>query len=225
MLKELGKRLKRFFHSTTHIWLFSALTLNLTVYNCTRIFNKNLYHYDMTVDADAVFPLLPWTIIIYLGCYLFWVANYACACLQDDAREAKKFLISEISAKVVCCICFLAIPTTMTRPEVPGSDFWSAATRWLYDFDPADNLFPSIHCLTSWFCVIAVRKLKGIPLWYKLLSVLMALAVCLSTLTMKQHVLADVFSGVFLAEGSYQITRLIFKLRSRSKKSGETTRS
>ena len=65
-------------------------------------------------------------------------------------------------------------------------------------------------------CVnLPVRSQKAIPLWYKLLSVLMALAVCLSTLTMRQHVLADVFSGVLLAEVSYQLTALVFRLRSR----------
>ena len=29
--------------------------------------------------------------------------------------------------------------------------------RFLYQVDAADNLFPSIHCLTSWFCYIGIR--------------------------------------------------------------------
>ncbi len=74
---------------------------------------------------------------------------------------------------------------------------------WLYSMDPANNLFPSIHCLTSWFCVIAIRKQKRIPTWYQVLSVIIALAICISTLTTKQHVVVDVFAGVFLAEFSY----------------------
>lgn len=62
---------------------------------------------------------------------------------------------------------------------------------------------PSIHCLTSWFCFIAVRENKSVFRWYKVLFVLLALSVCISTLTIKQHVLIDVISGVVLAEGSY----------------------
>ncbi len=74
---------------------------------------------------------------------------------------------------------------------------------WLYRTDAADNLFPSIHCLTSWFCFIAVRENKKIPGWYKTVSILLALSVCVSTLTTKQHVLIDVVVGIVLAEGSY----------------------
>lgn len=74
---------------------------------------------------------------------------------------------------------------------------------WLYRNDQANNLFPSIHCLTSWFCVIAIRKQKHIPSWYQILSVLIAISICLSTLTTKQHVVVDTFAGVFLAEFAY----------------------
>ena len=75
--------------------------------------------------------------------------------------------------------------------------------RLLYRMDAADNLLPSIHCLTSWFCFLAVRKNEKIPVWYKWVSLLIAVSICISTLTTKQHVLIDVFAGVALAELSY----------------------
>ena len=79
--------------------------------------------------------------------------------------------------------------------------------RLLYEVDAADNLFPSIHCLTSWLCVIAVRGNEKIPKWYRAASVLIALSICVSTLTTKQHVIADGIAGVLLAEGSYFLTK------------------
>ncbi|MCR5106802.1 MAG: phosphatase PAP2 family protein, partial [Lachnospiraceae bacterium] len=79
------------------------------------------------------------------------------------------------------------------------------AMVWLYSVDPADNLFPSIHCLSSWICVIAVRTQKRIRKSYKIVSVVMAVLICISTLTTKQHVMVDVIAGVLLAELSYKI--------------------
>ena len=47
---------------------------------------------------------------------------------------------------------FLAIPTTNVRPNIVGNGIWENAMIWLYKIDPANNLFPSIHFLTSWLC-------------------------------------------------------------------------
>lgn len=39
--------------------------------------------------------------------------------------------------------------------------------RFVYAVDAADNLFPSIHCLVSWFCYIGLRGRRDIPVWYR----------------------------------------------------------
>lgn len=75
--------------------------------------------------------------------------------------------------------------------------------RFLYQIDAADNLFPSIHCLVSWLCWIGVRRRLDLPAIYRHFSLAAAVAVCISTMTTRQHVLADVFGGVFLAEFCY----------------------
>ena len=59
---------------------------------------------------------------------------------------------------------------------------------------------------TSWFCYIGIRGKKEIPKGYRIFSCLMAVAVFISTLTTKQHVLYDVVSGMLLAELSYALT-------------------
>ena len=76
---------------------------------------------------------------------------------------------------------------------------------FLYSVDAADNLFPSIHCLVSWFCFIGLRGKKEIPFWYRAFSCFFAILVFLSTLTTKQHVIWDVAGGVLLAEICFYI--------------------
>lgn len=187
-----------------YMWLPLTLTVtcNMIAYFGTRIFTSHWYHHDLTNRFEEQIPLMPWTITIYLGCYIFWVVNYVLGSRQDK-DIAFRFVSADFLAKIVCMIVFLVFPTTNTRPIIEGGTFWSDMMLLLYSADAADNLLPSIHCLTSWFGYIAVRGNPKIPKWYKVFSILFALAVCVSTLTTKQHVIIDAIVGVALAECSY----------------------
>ncbi|MDD6036112.1 MAG: phosphatase PAP2 family protein [Lachnospiraceae bacterium] len=182
--------------------LLLTIVCNTVTYYGTRILMNGRMHYDLTNAFDDRIPLIPWTITIYWGCYVFWIVNYILGCRQKQ-ETAFRFLGADIIAKLVCLFCFLVLPTTNVRPVIEEKTIWDTMMMWLYRIDAADNLFPSIHCLTSWLCFIAVRENNRIPKWYKVTSVLIAVAICISTLTTKQHVLIDVFAGVGLAEVSY----------------------
>lgn len=179
-----------------------TLICNTLTYNGSRLLTAGRFHYDLSCSLDARIPFVPWTVSVYLGCYLFWVINYVIACRQERT-EAFRFLGADLLAKLVCLFCFLIFPTTNTRPVIEGNSIWEELMRLLYRMDAADNLFPSIHCLTSWFCVVATRGNARVPGWYKTFSVLFALSVCVSTLTTKQHVVIDAVAGVALAEIAY----------------------
>ncbi|MDO4323648.1 MAG: phosphatase PAP2 family protein [Lachnospiraceae bacterium] len=184
--------------------LAAELTLNMLVYSGAKLIAGKWYHYNLETSLDRAIPFIPWTVLIYFGCYLFWAANYV-ICVRQGRREAYRFLSADFLAKCICLFFFLGLPTTNIRPEVTGSSIWDEAMRFLYWVDSADNLFPSIHCLTSWMCYIGIRGRKNIPFWYRGFSCLMAAAVFISTLTTKQHVVVDVAGGVLLAEICYWI--------------------
>ena len=184
--------------------LVIALIFNTIAYNGTRIITTSKYHYDITSPIDNLIPIIPATIIIYLGCYVYWLINYVLGAGQED-DEAYKFLSADLFAKLICMVIFIAFPTTNTRPVLEDNGFFTEALKMLYQIDAADNLFPSIHCLTSWFCLIAVRKNPNVKSVYKIISVIITVAICVSTLTTKQHVIVDVAGGIALAEFSYMI--------------------
>jgi len=77
--------------------------------------------------------------------------------------------------------------------------------RFVYWFDSPTNLFPSIHCLMNWMCYLGVRDAPNAPRGAKTGLLIFAFAVFLSTLTMKQHFIVDVFAGVAVAELCYRI--------------------
>ena len=181
-----------------------ALTIlwNEAVYLGARQIAQSWHHYDMTTYIDRLVPFLSWTVSIYFGCYLFWCINYYLWATQERT-ERDRFFCADFLAKGFCFLLFLLIPTTNIRPEVTGDTVWDNLMKLLYRIDAADNLFPSIHCLVSWFCWIGVRRRKDIPMLYRHFSLAMAVAVCISTLTTRQHVVADVVGGVALAEASF----------------------
>lgn len=184
--------------------LIMEFVLNTLVYGGAKMIAGGWHHYNLETRIDTMIPFVPWTVVIYFGCYIFWIANYILS-VRQGKEQAYRFLSADFLAKCICLVFFLLLPTTNTRPEVGEQGIWNMAMRFLYWVDSADNLFPSIHCLTSWLCYIGVRGRKNIPLWYRIFSCLMAVAVFLSTLTTKQHVIVDVAAGVVLAEGCYWI--------------------
>lgn len=206
------QRLMEFLPAWAWLPLLFEFLLNNLVYAGAKIIAAPWHHYNIESQWDLAIPFLPWTVSIYFGCYLFWIANYV-ICVRLGREHAWRFLSADFAAKLICLICFLIFPTTNTRPEVSGTSVWDGLMRFLYQVDTADNLFPSIHCLTSWFCYIGIRGQEKIPRWYRIFSCLFALAVFVSTLTTKQHVLIDVAAGAVLAEGTYWLaghTKLAF---------------
>ena len=144
--------------------LIISTTWNSVTYFGSRLLTTNWHHTNAEIMLDSKIPFVPWTVFIYLGCYIFWIVNYILG-----SRQEKEEAFRLISAD-----------------------------------------FIAIHCLTSWFCYIAVRKNKNIPKPYVWFSLLFAISVCISTLTTKQHVIVDVIGGVGLAEGSYFVVKYGF---------------
>ena len=185
--------------------LVFVVVWNQVIYSATMVITRSWMHYNWEFKIDQKIPFLPWTVSIYFACYIFWIVNYILS-VRQDKESAYRFLGADILAKAVCLLCFLLFPTTNIRPEIVGNTIWDELMRFLYQVDSASNLFPSIHCLVSWFCFIGVRGKKNIPKWYQAASCLMAIMVFISTLTTKQHVVVDVIGGIILAECSYWVT-------------------
>lgn len=201
----------------SRIPLLITVTLNCSVYWGARLIAGDWPHHNIETGADRAIPLIEWTVIIYFLCYIFWVVNYIIGS-SFGKKQCYRFLMADWLGKVVCFVFYVAYPTTNTRPEIVGDGIWDQAMRYLYLADAADNLFPSIHCFVSWICYIGVRGNKKIPLGYRIFSCLAAIAVFISTLTTKQHVIYDVVAGMLLAEFTYWLSGIIVK---RIWKSGE----
>ncbi len=199
MYRWIEKNLNRWLKAYSIVPLISVFTFNSLVYWGTMKVTEGWHHYDFTLSFDRVVPFVPEWVYIYLVCYLFWAINYIMSAWFGKERFYQ-FVTADLLSRVICCIFFLAVPTTNIRPEIAGEGMTMEVMCWLYEADQPSNLFPSIHCLVSWFSYIAIRGRKEIPKWYRAFSCMFALAVVASTQYTKQHYIVDAVGGVLLAE-------------------------
>lgn len=182
--------------------LLSCITVNFIVYIGTDYLAEDWKHYDLTLPLDRAVPVIPAFAVVYLGCYIFWIVNYILIVRQGE-EHCIRFITADMISRLVCGIFYLAMPTTNIRPVLDNTDFWNSVLLFVYKIDTPTRLFPSIHCLVSWFCFIGIRGRKEVPKAYRVFSCLFALLVCASTQFTKQHYIVDVIGGILLAEGTY----------------------
>ena len=176
-----------------------AFLVNSAVYwGAPRLTDTSEYH-NLSLALDTKIPLIPAFILVYFGCYIFWVINYLLVSLREEEIKYR-FFTADLYARIICFLFFVFYPTTNVRPELVGNGIFVQGMHFLYQIDEPVNLFPSIHCMASWFCCIGIRGDKKVPVWYKIVSVMIAVLVFISTLVTKQHVIVDVIGGVAVAE-------------------------
>lgn len=186
--------------------LLFSFSFNCLVYTGTKVIARGWHHFNIESSLDLKIPFVPQFLIIYLGCYLFWIVNYILISRQDK-QSMYQFFTADFLSRCICFLIFLIIPTTNTRPTIIADNIWNQLALWVYSIDSAENLFPSIHCLVSWFCYLGIRGRKEIPSWYQRMSMVIAFLVFASTIFTKQHVLVDVVGGILLAEICFFVAR------------------
>jgi membrane-associated phospholipid phosphatase len=172
---------------------------NALVFWGSRLINTRMAHADLSTALDALIPLVPEAILVYLMAYFTWAANYILI-MRDSRKACYRLAVGNCLAKLICLVCFIIIPTTMQRPEVTGSGLCVWLVRFIYWIDPADNLFPSIHCLENWIGWRGMFGCRSIPRWVKACSFLAAILVFASTVLVHQHLLVDIPAGMLAAE-------------------------
>ena len=182
--------------------LVLACAVNLIVYYGAKAIMHGRPHLDLTTSLDEAIPLMSWTVVIYVAAFIFWIVNYYLTVSHGESGF-HRLIAAHCMGEAVCFLCFIFLPTAMARPEITGTSVFDWMLSVVFAADVPSNLFPSIHCMISWFCWIGIRKDEKVPAWYRNASLIFAIAICISTVTVKQHFVADVPSGIFLAEVCY----------------------
>lgn len=202
---KIVKKLNNFIPDYSIIPLILCVIFNFSVYSGVRLFYGDSIFHDLTTSFDDMIPVIPAFSLIYIGSYIFWITNYILTS-RINKEHCYRLVVADLLGKLTCGLIYIIFPTTNIRPVLNSSGVFVDMLKFIYSADAANNLFPSIHCLVSWYCYAGIRNCKTIPSWYQYFSLFIALMICISTVTTKQHVIVDVLGGVMLAELTWQLS-------------------
>ena len=150
--------------------LVTIMAVNCLIYWGSSALTAGRYHFDFTMAFDREVPLLPVFVWFYILAFPFWAVGYLLA-----ARRGKdmfyRFVATDLTIHFICFICFILIPTTNIRPEIPG-----------------------------WMCWKGVEGSEKVPKWYQRFSLVFAILIIISTQVLKQHYIVDAAAALLLVE-------------------------
>ena len=175
------------------------LVLTVIVFASFGIYNelnKSGGRADVLVTAFdrriVLWPVFSVPYLLYFP-FLFLVTGYGIL----FSRHSAEIAASALGVQLVAAVIYGYRQTHVPRPPVPGRDVFSRLAACIYGFDRPYCAFPSLHVAYSVLCAYWAAVLFG-PVLTAAGMVLTA-AIVLSTLYLKQHVIADVFGGAALA--------------------------
>jgi len=177
--------------------VFSVWVWQYAIFSAVGIF-RDVNTFSLT-SADEYIPLWPYAIIFY-NMYFFFI--FAPFVLLKKSEDLKKVVVSLLSAMAIAWVFFIIYPVLMVRP-IAGfqiSNTFDSMLANLWNFDLYFPVFPSEHVLMS--CLVAFILVKVYKKW-ALVPLLIAAAISMSTLFIKQHYIFDVVAGLVIAAFVY----------------------
>lgn len=145
---------------------------------------------------DDAIPFWPWTAWCYLpfyaGTFLIAIGGF---------RHRRLFNRTALAVVLVMAVGAMGhlfvgaeYPRPVLHPPYPGISY--AFMAWVQHIDPPGNVFPSLHVAHT--SMLAFLLLRDRPRLGRV-ALVMATLLAISTLTTKQHFIADVIAGYTLA--------------------------
>lgn len=176
-------------------WLLVIPVLNVFY----GILNHSSPHTSLLqTPLDTMIPFIPAFVIPYLIWYPFTFIVHFLLCKFNRSMYYRTLIITCMGL-IVCYITFYFFQTRIERPEIGPNGIINTFVNLVYSTDAPYNCFPSIHVLTSYILLKAAYQAKLSRKITAIISVTSWLII-LSTLFIKQHMVADVLGGIVLSE-------------------------
>ncbi len=206
MFKKVCKWIRDLLPGYGWVCLIGLILCQALVFCATRIPLQYMDKLDLSTPLDGRIPFRPGWISIYVLSFASWAVTFFLLFRQRKEhvyRNSAAYLLTLL----LTAILFMAMPTEMERPEVPGRDFFSWLTRIVYAVDQPNNLCPSLHVVCSYYCWRALYDTEGIPRWYRRFNFVFLLLVAASILFVKQHLVVDILPAVAVSEIPLQLAK------------------
>jgi hypothetical protein len=174
----------------TIVFLYTFFFLSYGL--CNRLIPLSRCH-DLATPLDARIPFVPAFV------FPFWLTYLSILLPALVIRDRALFTRSAGALVVLIfssCLLFLLFPVHVPRPETIPDSLAGRMVGLVYRLDRPVCAFPSLHVSASVLATAILFRRRR--LWGRLFLPVAALS-AVSTLFIKQHVLADLAGGVTLA--------------------------
>lgn len=206
LLLEGGFILKDFIKKYKHGWVFSYMPIYLIWFTYLE---KNVIHYsNVVIHFDKKIPFIE----LFVIPYILWFGYVAIAVLYfffHSKEEFYKLTAFLFIGMTICLIIYTIWPNGQNlRPTYIGRhNIFTNMVRLIYRTDTSTNVFPSIHVYNSIGVHIALFNnqtlKKNKPLI--IISFILMVSICLSTVFLKQHSVVDGIAGIALSIFMYKL--------------------
>jgi membrane-associated phospholipid phosphatase len=158
------------------------------------------------LPADAAIPFLPWMMPVYLLCYVVVPLLFV---IDRSPAFLNRAFLTLIAANLGAFLIFALVPAQgPPRSAAPVSGLLQPIFMLLYAADTRWNALPSLHVTNPWLVALLAAQARGATVRTAVLF-LLALAISLATLTIRQHYILDVLAGMALAFGTFAMMRRV----------------
>lgn len=136
-----------------------------------------------------IIPYVFWYFLVLGSLVYFMLYNV------DSFKKLQKYIII---TQVVAMSVYIIFPSRQDlRPLVfERKNVFTAVIGFLYSFDTATNVCPSLHVAYSFGIMSVWLREKGVSVWFKTFIVAAVIIICMSTMFIKQHSAVDVFAAL-----------------------------
>jgi membrane-associated phospholipid phosphatase len=171
-------------------------------YDAVGTYASSLPAWDLTTSLDRRIPFVPELVWAYELCYVLPFLTLVVV------RDARRFVVARWAIALAVLVAFSAyviVPVSFERPVIAGTSLSERVVAFEYamDFTPTVNNWPSLHVAISWIIGRAMIGQRGRVT--DALVVAAVAAITVSTVFVKQHLLADVVAGALLAVAAWRI--------------------
>lgn len=189
-----------------HLWLLTFWIVYLIAFQALehRVLPQSQYHF-IHCRLDDLIPFSEYFVVPYLYWFIYMIGMSVYSVFFD--RECFVYYMKLIMiTSTVACAAYYVYPTALNlRPaEFAHDNVFTKIVGMIYGFDTSTNVCPSMHVtgtLSTLFASYRAKYMKGRGM--RAFMIISALAICTSTVFMKQHSFIDVVWGVIVAVGAY----------------------
>ncbi|MBQ8975412.1 MAG: phosphatase PAP2 family protein [Oscillospiraceae bacterium] len=181
-----------------HLWYVLVLPIYLICFwICEHIVVNN--YWSSYLPLDDLIPFNEIFVIAYVAWYPCLIAMGIALLIRNSGDFRRYMLFIGVGFLSALAFCLIFPNGQDLRPaEFPRDNLLTRVLGMLYAADTNTNVLPSMHVIGAFAFVFPAFEAKSLRShrWIKVLSVVMAVLICVSTVFVKQHSVLDTLAGI-----------------------------